>query len=272
MWDFISSAGICFHVALALAGVGCLAFAFKNMAEKARLVGGVTGVCAVFVLVGMMVYAAVKPYTNHTSSDDNIELYEFAAEPIEEELIDLGVTNIIGVTYIIAVSTSSSAPKPIWYRESNAENWTNYASAEGWTTPEPVLDHSDGVTNFYKWVNNVITNEFDHRQWYIGTNLPDVIIDVDDDDVITINQWSMTSKNMKIVFTVADSFEYPEGTVIQVQRAVSTTDYRNKAQRYGEYETIDSIPVATGGLYVWNGFEVGRSTRWRLRITIIEED
>lgn len=270
MVDFILNAGMSFHILLALAGLGCFAFAMKDKFSKV-FVGG-QGVLATAFLVAQIVYAAVKPYTNQTRTDENIHLLSFSAEPIEVINSDVGTTNIVGVIYTIVVDDTSSAPQPIWYRDSNSENWTNYALTNGWETAQPRLVLETASSNVYQWVNNVITNNFAHQQWYIGTELPNVIIDVDDEDVLKIEEWSMTASNIKIRFTVSDSFTYPEGTVIQIQRGVNIRSYRMSSKQYSEYETVDTIPIAASGTYTWNGFEVGRSTRWRLHITIIKED
>lgn len=269
MLDFIISAGTIIHVAFALAGMGLIAFAMR------KKLGGFckrpSGFMVTAFLASLVVYAAVKDYTTHTSSDANIELYGFSAEPIKQ-VIDSSITNIIGVTYLIQTSVASDAPQPIWWRQKSSDPWTNFGETNGWSTTAPVLYKTDGGTNYYQWVNTQITNDFDHAQWYIGTELPNIIIDVDDEDILQITEWSQTAKNMRIKFTVADSFEYPEGTVIQIRRADNTNSYTAMSERFGEYELVDTIPVVASGTYTWNGFSVGRSTKWSLRITIIEED
>ena len=207
-------------------------------------------------------YGGSKSITNKTSTDENIDLYD----------IDMSVSNIVEVvgaetntifvnrTLTIKVSEDSVVPQPIWFRENYYQTWTNVTQVATFETAQPVLDaeQSGNGTNVYVWVSTDWTNKYEHANWYIGTDLPAVHVDVDDTDFIVLDEFCMTSHKVRIKFHLKADFEYPEGTMIEIQRQVG-----NK-----RFETIDEIPAEQNGVYEWLGFEVGQRTSWRLHIAI----
>ena len=221
--------------------------------------------------VASIIYGGSKgpvELASRTSTDDGIDLYSFViVESNEVEVVseDVSVTNYVGTYATLMVSSSSAAPKPIWFRDSTYNTWTNLSSIATWNTPEPVLDNSQSGngTNVYVWVSSDLTNNYSHTFWYIGTTLPAVDVDVTDDDYILLDEFCMTSKKVHIKFHLNPNLEYPEGTEIEVQRRTGD---------YGQYEVVDTFPAEANGTYVWNGFAVGKRTRWRLHIAVTVTD
>ena len=228
--------------------------------------------------VGMMVFfigatiygggKAAMELKDKTSTDDGIDLYSFkvsesnVVEVVSEEV---STTNYVGTFLTLAVADTSSAPKPIWFRDSTYNQWTNLTAIAEFNTTEPVLDadKSGNGTNVYVWVSSNWTNNFTHTYWYIGTNLPAVDVDVTDDDYIIIDEFCMTSKKVHIKFHLNSALEYPEGTEIYVERLTGDR---------GDYEVVDTFPAEANGTYVWNGFAVGKRTRWRLHISVTKSE
>lgn len=252
-------AAACFAV---LAVIGIIALGRITGKSLAQYWSGMRGFVGILMLIGVVYYGGSKNITNKTSTDENIDLYS----------IDLSVSNIVEVvegetnttfhsrTFTIAVSEESAVPQPIWFRENQYQTWTNVTQVATFETEQPVLDaeKSGNGTNVYVWTSFDWTNSFNHAQWYIGTELPAVHVDVDDTDIIVLDEFNITSRKVRIKFHLNPEFTYPEGTVIEIQRKVG-----NK-----RYETIDEIEATPNGVYEWFGFEVGNNTSWRLHIAV----
>ena len=215
-------------------------------------------------------YGGTKSIYNKTSADDNILLQEIDLSPIEEVVqisAEVFVTNIIGAKFTICVEPGSQAPQPIWFRNNNHETWTNVTDVAEWVPSEgPQYDPSlsGNGTNVYVWTTSNLdfTNHMNHAQYYIGTTLPPVEVDVTDDEYIFLDEISITSKRVHFKFHLNDVLTYPEGTKIAIQRNVENTTWE-------DVDTIDAVPA---GQYNWNGFSVGKNSKWRLHLSIVKEN
>lgn len=214
------------------------------------------------LLIGAIVCGGTKNITSRTSTDENIDLLsaEIAISNRVETVEGVVQTNFYSATLVLKVSSDSVEPKPIWFRESRFNTWTNITEIATFDSPSPVLDQdsSGNGTNVFKWVSYDWTNNWNHAQWYIGTDLPAVEVDIEDDNYIIIDEFCMTSKRVRIKFHLNQAFNYPEGTTIAIQRKIE--DRR--------FETVDEFIAIREGVYEWHGFEVGKRTEWRLHMAV----
>lgn len=218
------------------------------------------------LLIVAIIYGATKNITSKTSTDENIDLL-FAGIEISnkvETVEGVVTTNFYSATLVLKVSPDSSEPKPMWFRESRLNTWTNVTNIATFDSLAPVFDpdSSGNGTNVFKWVSYDWSNNWNHAQWYIGTDPPAVEVDIDDDNYIIIDEFCMTSKRVRIKFHLNPAFNYPEGTTIAIQRKVE----------YRRFETVDEFIAIREGVYEWHGFEVGKRTEWRLHIAVTKEN
>lgn len=214
-------------------------------------------------LVGFLVYiGGTKSITNNVATDENIDLIEMDMSVSNTVDVVDGVmqTNFYSRTLTIKVTSESQVPQPISFRDNYYQTWTNVTSVATFETQQPVLDaeQSGNGTNVYVWVSHDWTNNYSHSSWYIGTDLPAVHVDVDDTGYIIVDEFCITSKRVRIKFHLNPDFEYPEGSVIEIQRQVE--DKR--------FEVVDEMEAVRNGVFVWRGFEVGRRTTWRLHMAV----
>ena len=220
------------------------------------------------LLIISILYGGTKDnnITSKTSTDENIDLLYAGIEISNRVETVEGVveTNFYSATLVLKVSSGSADPKPIWFRESRLNTWTNVTDIATFESPAPVFDpgSSGNGTNVFKWVSYDWTNDWNHAQWYIGTDLPAVEVDIEDDKYIIIDEFCMTSKRVRIKFHLNPAFEYPEGTTIAIQRKVEDSTF----------ETVDEFIAIREGIYEWHGFEVGKRTEWRLHIAITKDN
>jgi hypothetical protein len=220
-----------------------------------------------FLLVVCTYYGGTKSIYNKTSADEGINLLQITLDEIKKVVEENGIvsTNVVGAQFTIYTTPDSAIPYPIWFRDSNYQKWTNVVDVATWTpTAMPVLNHelSGSGTNVYEWTSVDFTNNMKHAQWYIGTDLPWVQVDVTDKDYIFIEEVSITSKRVHIRFSLNPELDYPEGTIIEVQRKIGN----------GKYEVVDTLEAIPEGIYQWNGFAVGVNSKWRLHIAITQEE
>ena len=220
-----------------------------------------------FLVVACTFYGGTKSIYNKTSADEGINLLAISLDEIKEVVEQDGVvsTNVVGAKFTICTTPDSAIPQPIWFRDSNYHKWTNVVDVATWSPASaPVLNQelSGNGTNIYEWTSIDFTNNMKHAQWYIGTDLPWVQVDVTDKDYIFLDEVSITSKRVHIKFRLNPELDYPEGTIIEVQRKIEN----------GRYEVVDTLEAIPEGIYQWNGFAVGVNSTWRLHIAITQED
>lgn len=223
---------------------------------------------ALCMVVGAIMYGGSKSanITDRTEADEGIELFDVSL--FESNLVEVveGETNYIfqSRTMTIKVSEDSAVPTPVWFRENWFQAWTNVNTLATFATETPVLDseQSGDGTNVYVWVSYDWTNSYSHSSWYIGTNLPPIHVEIGENDYVVMDEVLMTSSKIRIKFHLRSDLELPEGSVIEVQRKVDNM----------RYETIEEIPAVKSGVYERNGFEVGRTTTWRLYLSITKDE
>ena len=223
-----------------------------------------TNLSVLLIAVICVFYGGTKSITNRTSTDKNIDILSISLDPIKEVQEGGTVTNIIGAKFTICTTPESVLPNPIWFRDSNYSKWTNVTAVATWDTPTPILDMelTGGASNVYTWTSNDFTNHMKHAQWYVGVDLPSVQVDITDKEYIILDEVSITSKRVRFKFHLNPELEYPEGTVIEIQRSIDNRPYA----------VVDSLEAIPEGEYLWNGFSVGVDSKWRLHIAIVKED
>ena len=249
---------------LSIICLGSLAYhlgsTFRNMWRRTR------SIAFILFVMGMILYGGSKNYISpsNTSTDENIDLYDISLT-ISNEVVEVsGVvqTNFVNAIITFKVSSDSVVPFPFWFRESSYQEWTNVTALATFTTAQPVLDSasSGSGTNVYTWTSFDWTNNYDHANWYIGTDLPAVDVDVEG-DYIMLDEFCMTSKKVWIKFHIQEGLVIPEGTVIEIQRQTEQ----------GAFEVVDEMPAVMEGSYTWHGFAVGKRTNWRLHMAITKD-
>ena len=241
-----------------------LAILFCCVSSRLRTIfknGWCSFVCLGFTIF-MIYVGGSKNITSKTSTDEGIDLIEMdmSVSNVVEEVEGVVQTNFHSRILTIKVTDESPIPFPMSFRENYYQPWTNVTSVATFDTPQPVLnsEQSGNGTNVYVWISRDWTNNFSHANWYIGTDLPAVHVDVDDTGYIVVDEFCITSKRVRIKFHLNPEFSYPEGTMIEVQRQID-----NK-----RFEVVEEIEAVREGVFVWRGFEVGKRTKWRLHMAI----
>ena len=226
----------------------------------------------VLLFVAGIIYGGSKSSVNKnkTSTDESIDLIDIGlnVSNVVSEVEGVVTTNFYSATLTITVTDESDPPYPLWIRDNNYQSWTNVNTLATWETANPVLDQSQSTTgtNVYVWVSydwdESEGKQWNYTQWYIGTDLPAVQVDVTDTDYIVLDEFNMTSKKVRIKFHLKSDFTYPEGSVIEVQRKTNN----------GRWEVVDELEAVQNGVYTWNGFCVDKRTVWRLHMAVTVEE
>lgn len=125
-------------------------------------------------------------------------------------------SNVVSFAWNFA-TTNNVRPTPISFRETNTNTWTSLMAAcpSGWSNAEPVWDHAEGGTNWWRLAQSdfaTFTNLTQAaKQWYVGNDLP--AVDVIMGDLVVLTRVVATSSSFHLYWEYDPNVDLANKTV-----------------------------------------------------------
>lgn len=168
-------------------------------------------------------------------------------------------TNIVAYSFSATniLMTASELAGKIWYREDNTEQWKNFADTSSFPAglqKDQAWDVNGPTTTVYYVFGP--TNSWEHKQIYVGDDLPPVYIETEGG--IVFDSLVMTSRKATIKYTVEAEKLTGPGVVIF-----------ERMWKGGNWEQIRVVEAVAGQHEeTFPGFMVDRRSMWRLRLQV----
>lgn len=182
--------------------------------------GSKIGTVVLLVCVGVAIETGATK-SNSYRSDPEIGLVSWETETTYGEPYQAGTdpetgdpimaSNIVSFVWMFA-TTNNVCPEPISYRATNTNYWEDVVkTTPGWSAQKPVLDHSDGTTNWWTlaqadYVSYTNALRQATTQWYVGKDLPSVEVTMG--ELVTIDRIEAHSTGFKVEWTVDGAVDF----------------------------------------------------------------
>lgn len=223
------TAALLFGAAL-LVGIALIAIAAPHVRDLFRKMRRHKLEAALFaaVLAEIAYYGGSKQSNIDAGADDGIVLAGVN--------VDYDSTNDVTAVAVLFTSGNVTVDTPVSVRNAESEEWRELVKHNA----EVTVDLATNALIFVVW-GNPATNRF----WWVGSDLPAVIIE---SKGIEIVRFLATSKFVEIEWTCDD----PKAKYFSVQRRVKGAS---------EWETVAETALLG---YTHDGFTVGQSWEWRV--------
>lgn len=221
-----------------------------------------------FAVCLCVMYGGSKSIMSKTGHDDTIGIVDaqYAAGGATTNVVPQSLitsfghgTNIVAYSFSATniLMTASELASKIWYREDNTEQWKNFADTSSFPAglqKDQTWDLNGPTTTVYYVFGP--TNSWEHKQIYVGDDLPPVYIETEGG--IVFDSLVMTSSKATITYTVeAEALTGPGVVVFE------------RMWKGGNWESIRTVEAVAGQhVAVFPGFLVDRRSMWRLRLQV----
>ena len=235
--------------------IGWYAFAvYKGLASFVRgLLHKRGGIGIIIVAVVAIIHGGTKNITNRFTADSGLQVVEATFDR---------ATNEVDSTYLTVKWTGPDENVPIYVRESVHDSW-------GQLGDEWLFDwrYYENCTNSATWWIDpgvAASNATIFAQWHLGSDLPPV--EILDGDGITVLSFGATSHTVAIGYGINPSVL---GNILN-HAVIEKAEGDGIWQEVWRDVVMPSVTNNWTNTVEFTGFWVGRTTKWRARLEVVE--
>lgn len=232
---------------VAILGVFCVSYYGWNMLGKLKSICKHKHGAALFAIAAIaIIYGGSKNILPRFSSDEGITI---TSATMEVATNDVDLTSL---TY--SYTGTNDVSLPLWVRQSVSNEWEHLGQEWLFDT----RTYENGTNTCYYFVNPPASNIVPYAMYYLGNDPPPV--EIVESGGVEILAFSMTSKSVTITYAV-------DGEVLRGKTGTLHVETCEADNIWMDSYTTNHAATVTNTI-TGNGFFVGRTTKWRVRMEV----